>query len=89
MMHITEDYQDQIQELSEMINDLGGSNDLSFDPMRLTDVNAGNGQSAGSYVPETLDEFIHRTTMTGSDIVDVTFSMITDYAELNLQLPEN
>lgn len=81
-------YQSELDEIAELIRELGGGNNLSFDPMQLTDVNAGNGQGS-SYVPETLDEFIHRTTMTGSDIVDVTLSLITRYADLNLTLPES
>ena len=82
-----EEYEKRQRELNEMIRDLGGSNDLSFDPMQLTDVNAGNG-SQGSYIPESLDQFIHRTTMTGSDIVDVTISMVTDFVDLSTQLPQ-
>lgn len=83
-------HEEQMDEINDMIRDLGGANDLSFDPMQLTDVNAGNGSSGlGSYIPESLDEFIHRTTMTGSDIVDVTISMVENYTDLNLQLPRN
>jgi hypothetical protein len=80
------EYKTEMEKLEDMIRDLGGSNDLSFDPMQLTDSSAGNG-AQGSYIPESLDEFIHRTTMTGSDIVDVTLSLVTDYADLNRQLP--
>lgn len=82
-----DEYETEYNRVADMINRLGGNNDLSFDPMQLTDVDAGNDR--GSYVPETLDEFIHRTTMTGSDIADVTLSLIEDYAELNLILPES
>lgn len=82
------DFDKQLKEINDMIRDLGGSNDLSFDPMQLTDVNAGNGQGTGSYIPESLDEFIHRTTMTGSDIVDITLSLVENYADLNLELPQ-
>ena len=81
-----EKYKSEMEKLEDMIRDLGGSNDLSFDPMQLTDSASGNG-GQGSYIPESLDGFIHRTTMTGSDIVDITLSLVTDYAELNRQLP--
>ena len=80
------EYKSEMEKLEDMIRDLGGSNDLSFDPMQLTDSASGNG-GQGSYIPESLDGFIHRTTMTGSDIVDITLSLVTDYAELNRQLP--
>lgn len=86
-MENAEEYETAMDKLQDMIRDLGGSNDLSFDPMQLTNTDAGNGRGTGSYIPESLDEFIHRTTMTGSDIVEVTLSMVGDYADLNLQLP--
>lgn len=89
MTQMAEENAEQMEDLNEMIRSLGGSNDLSFDPMQLTDVNAGNGSGTGSYTPESLDEFIHRTTMTGSDIVDITLSMIENYTNLSLQLPQN
>lgn len=79
-------YKEQMSELERMIKELGGGNDLSFDPMQLTDVSAGNGQQ-GRYIVETLDEFIHRTTLTGSDIVDVTLSLIENHSQLSLELP--
>jgi len=78
---------EEMDKIAEMIAELGGNNGLSFDPMQLTDVSAGNGSGTGSYVPESLDEFIHRTTMTGSEVVDITLTMVSDFAELNLQLP--
>lgn len=90
MINNTAEYEDQMEEINDMIRDMGGSNDLYFDPMQLTDVNAGNGLgTSGSYLPESLDEFIHRTTMTGSDIVDITLSLVENYADLNLELPLN
>lgn len=90
LLEMGEEYSQRIEDINDMIRDLGGANDLSFDPMQLTDVHAGNGSSGtGSYVPESLDEFIHRTTLTGSDIVEVTLSMVENYAELNLQPPRN
>lgn len=81
-------YQDDMDDINDMIRDLGGSNDLSFDPMQLTNA-AGNGQETGSYVPESLDEFIHRTTMTGTDVVDITLNLVSNYSDLNLALPDN
>lgn len=83
-----EEYEDNMDHIQDLINGLGFNNDLSFNPMSLIDADKGNG-SGGNYLPETVDEFIHRTTMTGSDIVDLTLSMVEDYAKLNLVLPEN
>ena len=82
-------YEAEMDKINKMIAELGGTNGLNFNPMQLTEAARGNGSgSRGSYTPETLDEFIHRTTLTGSDIVDITLSLITDYAKLNLQLPK-
>lgn len=36
-----------------------------------------------------MDEFIRRTTLVGSDIVEITHNMIYDYTNLSLTLPEN
>lgn len=83
-----EAYEDAMDDINDLIRDLGGNNDLSFDPMQLTN-SAGNGQEMGSYIPESLDEFIHRTTMTGSDIVDITLNMVGNYPDLNLSLPDS
>lgn len=84
------DFEDQMDHIQDLLNQLGGNNDLSFNPLSLTDSAKGNGSlSSGSYLPETVDEFIHRTTMTGSDIVEITLAMVTDFTDLSLTLPEN
>ena len=84
------EYEEQMEKLNEMIKELSGNNGLNFNPMQLTDVYDGNkSQRTGSYMPETSDEFIRRTTMTGSDIVNITLSMVYDYTKLSLTLPKN
>jgi len=84
-----EDYQGEMRDIDKMLNELRGNSGLNFDPLSLTDSVKGNARSAesGSYVPETLDQFIHRTTMTGSDIVDVNLSMVNNFADLSMELP--
>lgn len=83
---IAEDTQKRIEEIQKMIDEFG--NDLAFNPMSLTDAGKGNGSRGGSYVPESLDEFLGRCTLTGSDIVEITQSMVTDFADLSLVLPK-
>lgn len=84
------EFDEQMDHIQNLLNQLGGNNDLSFNPMSLTDSAKGNGSSSsGTYLPETVDEFIHRTTMTGSDIVEITLAMVTDFTDLSLTLPEN
>ena len=88
MFDNTNEFNKKMEEINKLLSDLGLNNDLSFDPLQLTDSVKGNDQeNTGSYVPESLDEFIHRTTMTGSDIVEITLALVKDYANLNLELP--
>lgn len=83
-------YDKAVKSLEDLMRSQGLINDLSFNPLALTDSVRGNDPSGnkGSYVPESLDEFINRTTMTGADIVDVTLSMVSDYSNLQLTLPK-
>jgi len=80
------EYEKEMDRIQDLLADLMG-NDLAFNPMSLTDA-AGNGSGTGSYLPESLDDFIQRTTLTGSDIVDMTLSMINDFSDLSLTLPK-
>ncbi len=86
----SEQYEQQMKYINDLLNGLSG-NDLNFNPLSLTDTLYGNGRrgSGGGYTPETSDEFIRRTTMTGSDIVDITHSMVYDFVEVQRTLPRN
>ena len=85
-----EGYEDRMEYIQDLIDGLGG-NDLNFNPIFLTDYLDGNGSSGGSggYMPETAEEYINRTTMLGSDIVELTHSMVFDYTEVARTLPRN
>lgn len=85
LFKIGEENQKQLDKIDDLLAELMG-NDLAFNPMSLTDAGRGNG-SSGSYLPESLDDFIQRTTLTGSDIVDMTLSMVNDFSDLSLTLP--
>lgn len=83
-----QDYEKEMERINEMIAGLGG-NDLNFNPMFFTDV-AGNAVNSGKgYLPETADQFIRRTQMTGTDLVDITLSTVSDYVEIQRTLPKN
>ena len=85
-----EEYESELDYIKNLMSELTGTNNLYFDPLTLTDTSKGNDSSTiGGYVPESLDEFIHRTTMTGDDIVEVTLAMVNEYSDLNLILPRN
>jgi len=81
-------YEKATRDLNNLMRSMGLTDDLIFDVMSLTDTTKGNGsRSQGSYIPESLDQFISRTTMTGSDVVDITLSMVSNYSDLQLTLP--
>jgi hypothetical protein len=84
---VGEEYQTEMNRIQDLMSEMMG-NDLAFNPMSLTDASKGNGSGAGGYLPESLDDFIQRTTLTGSDIVDLTLSMINDFSDLSLTLPK-
>lgn len=83
-----EAYDKAKSDMEDLLREMGLTNDLLFDPLSLTNTNRGNG-SESSYTPESMDQFISRTNMTGSDIVDITLSMVTDYPDLQLTLPKD
>jgi hypothetical protein len=83
-------YEKKMDYINDLIAGLGG-NDLNFDPLSLTDSSYGNGSRSGSsgYLPETADEFIRRTLMTGSDVVEITHAMVYDFVAVQQTLPRN
>ena len=84
-----EKFEEDMDELQKMLVKLRGNSGLIFDPLSLTDSVKGNDRSIDGmgYVIETLDQFIHRTTMTGSDIVEINLTLVKDFAALSLELP--
>jgi len=84
------EYEQQMDYINNLIQGLGG-NDLNFNPLSLTSSVYGNVSRRGSrgYMPETADEFIQRTTMTGTDIIKITQSMVYDFVDIQQTLPRN
>ena len=76
-------YETEMREIRQQAADLGllGGNGVGINPMMFTDVL----QDIEMEHPSTFRE---RTTMTGDDIVQLSFSMIYDYVDTNLRLPE-
>lgn len=73
---LLEDYQKQSRDLTEKYLSEFGYN-ISLDPVSLfTDV----------LTTETLDSFLSRTMMTGSDIADMSLDMVTNFSDLTLSL---
>ena len=84
------EYEERMEYIQNLIDGLGG-NDLNFNPIFLTNYGRSGNERGGSrgYMPETAEEYIRRTTMTGSDIVEITHSMVYDYVDIARTLPRN
>lgn len=82
------EYEEQMEYINGLLEELSG-NDLNFNPLFLTDIDRRRNGRSGGYIPETSDEFIRRTTMTGSDIVELTHALVYDFADIQRTLPRN
>lgn len=83
-----EEYEKRMEEIQKLIDGLGG-NDLNFNPLTLTDTSYGNdSSSSGGYLPETADEFIRRTTMSMSDLIEISQGLVHNFVEIHLTLPK-
>lgn len=72
------EYRDQMKTIQEKYEEMFGTEGMGYiDPMNLTNV----GQQF-----EPLDSFLSRTLMTGHDIADMSNNMITNFADITLQL---
>ena len=80
-----EDYEKTSDEIKELASELGLLDVTGIiDPMMFTEI-----LKKKDFVSESSSEFVERTTMTGEDIIDISLSMIYDYAELNITLPDS
>lgn len=78
---LQESYEDQLQAIQDKSEDILGMTSGEIDPMMLLD-------SLEEDYSETPEQFLARTTMTGDDIVALSQSMIDDFTEVSLQLPD-
>ena len=81
MEALTEDYEVDMDEISQLFMELGYSA-VVVDPLMWM----GQENSGKSF--ESSDTFIQRTLLTGSDIAELTLTMVSDFSELSLILPE-
>lgn len=79
MEQLAFDQADQLDELNKKANEILGMTGVAFDPMMLTD--------AVEYFGESSGAFLGRTLLTGSDIAELSMSMIENFSELSLELP--
>jgi len=81
------DYEEKMEYIQDLIDDLDGESNLNFNPMSLTRAKE-RGNSRG-YLPETSEQYIRRTTMTGTQIVELTHDMVYEYVTIARTLPRN
>jgi hypothetical protein len=80
MAEAKEEYEKQSEEIDKLTSEFLNSG-IVLDPMLFT-------KATDRYDYESPTDFINRTTMVGSDMIDLSFSMIYDYTEMNLTLPK-
>lgn len=76
---VTEEFEKRSKEISQAFSELTGGADL-FNPLELVD--AGSRQNGA--LGEPLDTFLQRTLMVGSDVSDMTFSMLSNFTDITL-----
>lgn len=82
MLENEEQYQEDQRAIDEQMDALGLNTGLVIDPMWFTDV-----LETQYTTRESLQSFISRTTMVGSDMIKMQMAMIYDYVEINQTLP--
>lgn len=88
---ITDEYQEQLTDLNEMMEEFG---DRIIDPLMFTDFTDPLSKTklfGASFVPpptfmEDPQAFMDRTLMTGSDLIELSNAMVTDFVEATLTL---
>lgn len=73
------EYQEQSQAISEKYSDILGSSGVVLDPLALSGIS--NGVSVNM---ESMDTFLSRTQMTGSDISEMSMSMISEFVNMTI-----
>jgi hypothetical protein len=74
---LMEDYNRQSLEIRRQYRDVLGYGTLQFDPMSLI-------EKSEQYFAETIDSFLSRTLMTGSDVAEMSFTALSEFPRLSL-----
>lgn len=80
MGEASEQYERDLDALNKRAYELLGAGGGAIDPLMFTET------QSRFYPAESRDAFLRRTLMTGSDLIDLSFSMIEDFVDLNLML---
>lgn len=74
-------YEDQAKVISDLSEQILGMTSGEIDPMMSLDDDE-------EYFAESPESFMDRTTMTGDDIAELSLAMVSDFAEMTLDLPD-
>ena len=79
MENLGEEYAQEMERIQELSKDILGMTSGEIDPMMLVD--------ASEHFGESSELFLSRTLLTGSDIAELTFAMVENFADISLELP--
>jgi len=79
MGELENEYADQFAEVERRTREILGMTSQEIDPMILTE--------ASEYFGESSELFLSRTLLTGTEISELSFAMIHDFASISLELP--
>lgn len=82
MLSAKEAYDTQMEKIQTRTQELLGYTGVQLDPLNSVGELHEFAPSA-----ETMDGFLKRTLLTGSDIATITFNMISDFPRISLELP--
>ncbi len=80
MEEVKTNYEGELEKIENMADEILGMTAGIIDPMMLTD--------ASEYLGESSETFMGRTLLTGSDIAELTHSMIENFTDISLELPK-
>jgi hypothetical protein len=81
---MTADYNETMKEIERRSMELLGSSGVYLDPLMLLEMSSNSTRHG-----ESSATFLNRTLLTGQDIAQISFDGISNYVDLNLQLPES
>jgi hypothetical protein len=82
-------YNDSMSQVSDLYAENIGTGLGQIDPLMLTDSAVGSLRQLPTLTLEPPSTFLNRTLMTGSDIAELTSTLITQYTSLTLDMNQN
>lgn len=73
-------YESDMEKYQNKWNEVLGNGTVLLDPMQMLGLNS----QPSPFIPETPNSFLSRTLLTGSDIAEMTNSMITNFTDVSL-----